>query len=190
MKEIILVCDPLLFFSKADEKLFKKWVKKIRSINKVEKDENKIYLYFKTNEISDNDLDDLIALFVRYSFDSKQLNIFVNKDNEDFFPRVDGVGTESYHKVYPRRDVEKLTKTEVKLKCTPLRFYTKNDENLLFGLIETVRSITGCYGVGQTLYIIVDSEKISGEDVGTLKALFMRYRYDQKQLKKLERIFS
>src|SRR5690349_20741375 len=104
MKEIILVCEPILFFSKDDEKFFFKWIKKIKSIVKAVHEANKLYLYMKSHEISDNDLDDLIALFVRYSFDNKQLNIFVNENNQDFFPRVDGVGTENYHKVYPRRE--------------------------------------------------------------------------------------
>lgn len=187
MKDVILVVEPL-FFSKDDEKFFLRWIKKIKAINKINRSDNKVYIHILSNEISDNDFDELIALFVRYSFNSNQLNIFINEDNKNIFPRVDGIGTENYYKVYPCREVEKREKTEVNLKCTPLKFYTKMDQNVMFGLIEKAKSITKCYGVGQILYIVVDRTKMTKKDLNNLEALFMRYRFDQRQLNRLKKL--
>ncbi len=188
MNELILTHKPSLFFSKDDEKLCLRWIKKIKSIVKTEKSNNQFYLYTNSNIIPAEDIYNLIALFRRYGGDSQQLQVFINPHNKDFFERLDGIDMENYHKVYPQREIEALSKTEVYLKCKPLRFYTKNDENLMFGLIDKIKSVTQCYGIGQTLYIAIDRKKISLNDIANLKALFSHYQFNQKQLNKFASI--
>ena len=82
MNELILTHEPSLFFSKDDEKLFLRWVKKIKSIVKTIKSNNQFYLYTDSNVISNEDLYDLIALFRRYCGNSQQLKVFINENNQ------------------------------------------------------------------------------------------------------------
>jgi len=67
--------------------------------------------------------------------------------------------------------------------CTPLRFYTDNDEALCFEWIEKIQCIDECHGVGRELHLLVKSNKISNKDLLDLVGLFDRYKFDSAQLK-------
>lgn len=95
----------------------------------------------------------------------------------------DQLRDENYYKVYPLREKEELSEGEVILVCSPLRFYTKNDENWMFRWIKKIKCITKFYGIGQSLHLIVCSNKISIECLLELIGLFRRYKFDVKQLK-------
>jgi len=83
--KIILVCSPLRFYTKNDEDLCFKWIKKIKCISKHIGIGRELHLYILSKEIPHNDLLDLMGLFDRYKFDSKQLNVFINDNNKDLF---------------------------------------------------------------------------------------------------------
>ena len=45
----------------------------------------RLYLYIASGSLHDTDLRDLLGLFYRYKIDMKQLRIFLNDDNKDWF---------------------------------------------------------------------------------------------------------
>ena len=83
--EIILVCKSVIFYCLKDEDAFFEWIKKIPSIVKFDGVHDELYLYIKSKKIPDNDLRDLLALFYRYKIDMKQLAMFLNEHNKDWF---------------------------------------------------------------------------------------------------------
>ncbi len=72
---------------------------------------------------------------------------------------------------------------KVTLICTPLRFYTQNDEGLLFEWLKKIKSIKEIKGVGRELHLHFDSNNIVNEDLLDLMGIFDRYKFDQVQLK-------
>lgn len=68
-----------------DEDAFFEWVYKIKSIIKIEGIGTELYLYCKNKNISRIDLKEIISLFYRYNIDMKQLKIFLNAKNKDWF---------------------------------------------------------------------------------------------------------
>lgn len=81
---IILVCDPLWFFSQNDEILFFKWLKKIPFIIRYEGVGRSLHVTIP-KELSLKDLIKMKGLFCRYQFDLTQLNGFKNEENERIF---------------------------------------------------------------------------------------------------------
>lgn len=84
-KRITLTCTPLRFYTKNDEDLFFKWIKKIKSVKEFKGIGKELQLYISSTNIPSNDLLDLIGLFDRYKFDSNQLKIFMNENNKEWF---------------------------------------------------------------------------------------------------------
>src|SRR5689334_595935 len=94
------------------------------------------------------------------------------------------VRDENYYKVYPYRDIKKRSNDEIILVCTPLRFYTKNDEDFMFRWIKKIKCIVECYGMGNSLYLVIASNKIPNKYVLEIMGLFRRYKFeDGEQLK-------
>lgn len=85
MKNIILICKSVLYHSILDETAFFEWINKIPSIVNVDGSGDELYLYIKRRSISDKDLRELIGLFYRYKVDMKQLQIFLNERNKEWF---------------------------------------------------------------------------------------------------------
>ncbi len=101
-KQITLICTPLRFYTKnnehitlvgksvwyyssIDEDLFFEWIKRIPSIIEFRGISDELHLYIKSNIIPDDDLRELIALFYRYKISMKQLTIFLNQNNKEWF---------------------------------------------------------------------------------------------------------
>ena len=84
-KNLLLTCKRVEFFSIHDEAALFEWIKKIRSIEEISADGDELYLHIKSKNISRNDLLELIGLFSRYKINMKQLAIFLNKKNENWF---------------------------------------------------------------------------------------------------------
>jgi hypothetical protein len=80
-----LTCKRVIFYSHKDEDTFFEWIKKIPSITHFEGARDELYLDMVSNIISDEDLKDLIALFYRYKIDMKQLCMFLNVNNKQWF---------------------------------------------------------------------------------------------------------
>jgi len=172
---MVLICSPLRFYTDNDEDLCFQWMKKNKSIKEIKGVGRELHLIIKSNKIPNKDLLDLMGLFDRYKFDSKQLKAFINETNEDLLG--------NYFKVYPRREPEVLLNDELLLECTPLWFYTKNDGNLMFRLMDKIKCIRTSYGIGQVIYLVIDLKKISKKYLEDLKTLFVRYKFDEGQLK-------
>ena len=83
--KVRLVCKAVTYYSHRDEDAFFEWIKKISSIKKFKGLGDELYLYIESAEIPDNDLRELIALFYRYKVDMKQLAIFLNDNNKEWF---------------------------------------------------------------------------------------------------------
>lgn len=75
-----------------------------------------------------------------------------------------------------------VMKEKIILICTPLRFYTQNDEALFFKWIKKIKSIEQFEGVGRALNLHVSSNKISNNDLLDLMGIFDRYKFDSDQL--------
>lgn len=84
-KEIILLCKRVIYFSPTDEEFFFEWITSIKSIIKVDGIRDELYLHIKNRSISDKDLRELLALFYRYKVDMKQLKVFLNPKNKEWF---------------------------------------------------------------------------------------------------------
>ena len=81
----ILVCKAVKFYSHKDEDMFFEWIKKIDCIDETSAAYDELYLHIASDELHDNDLRDIIALFYRYKIDMKQLKKFLNKKNKEWF---------------------------------------------------------------------------------------------------------
>lgn len=84
-QQIILHCKSVWYYSNIDEELFFEWIQKIPSIIKYDGIKDELFLYFKNNNINENDLRELLALFYRYQIEMKQLAIFLNEINKKWF---------------------------------------------------------------------------------------------------------
>ena len=71
---------------------------------------------------------------------------------------------------------------EVILKCSPLVFYTQNDENSLFNWFNKIKEIKNIKGIGEELHVRITS-KISNDSLLDLMGIFDRYKFDPTQLK-------
>ena len=83
--ENVLICKKVKYYSRKDEDAFFEWIKKIDCIDNFIGSGNELYLYISSHDLHDYDLRDLLALFYRYKIDMKQLRVFLNKDNRDWF---------------------------------------------------------------------------------------------------------
>lgn len=85
-KKITLICKAVSYYSSLDEALFFDWIKKIPSIKSYDGKHDELYLHFESNQISDDDLRELLALFYRYKIKNMpQLQIFLHESNHAWF---------------------------------------------------------------------------------------------------------
>ena len=80
-----LICKSVRYGSLTDEDMFFTWIQKIPSIVKFDGWRNELYLHMKSKRISNRDLRELLALFHRYKINMKQLAIFLNSKNKQWF---------------------------------------------------------------------------------------------------------
>jgi hypothetical protein len=82
----ILVCKKISFYSLKDEDIFFWWVQTISCIEYFDGVGDELYLYIINEKISNENLEDLIALFYRYKIKKmNQLKIFLNNKNKEWF---------------------------------------------------------------------------------------------------------
>jgi hypothetical protein len=74
-------------------------------------------------------------------------------------------------------------KKQIILICSPLKFYSQNDEDLCFEWIKKIKCIKKHAGVGRELHLHIASKNIPYNDLLDLMGLFARYKYDTNQLK-------
>lgn len=85
MSKVSLVCKGVIFYSIQDEDCFFEWLKKIECIKSISAAGDELYLEIESKDISDEHLRNIIALFYRYKINMKQLQQFLNKENEEWF---------------------------------------------------------------------------------------------------------
>lgn len=71
---------------------------------------------------------------------------------------------------------------QVKLICTPLSFYTENDEEAFFSWLEKISCIEKYEGIGNELHLYVTSKNISIMELRDLIGIFDRYDFAGSQL--------
>lgn len=82
---IDLVCKSVTFHARKDEDAFFEWIQKIGCINNFSGAGRELYLHIPTTDLDNTDLKDLIGLLYRYNIDMKQLKVFVNDKNKNWF---------------------------------------------------------------------------------------------------------
>jgi len=84
-RNIVLMCTPLIFYTRNDEELLFNWIDKVCSVTEVNGVGEVLYLSFSSSTIPNNELLDLMGIFDRYKFDQKQLLVFMNETNKEWF---------------------------------------------------------------------------------------------------------
>lgn len=82
---LVLVCTAIKFYCLKDEDAFFDWLNKIACVSHTSAARKELYLHVAAQQISDQDLDDLIGLFYRYKVDMSQLAQFLTNDNKVWF---------------------------------------------------------------------------------------------------------
>jgi hypothetical protein len=82
---ITLVATGVIYFSEGDEVAFFEWLRSISCVGQIKGVGRDLNIEIKHSNISNSDLRELIALFHRYSVDSKQLATFARKTNASWF---------------------------------------------------------------------------------------------------------
>lgn len=76
-KNIKLEVNPVgPFFSDEDEAFFFRWLDKIKCVKKYEGRSHTLCIEVDSTLISENELREMVALFLRYDVDMKQLSVF------------------------------------------------------------------------------------------------------------------
>jgi len=80
-----LICKKIWYYSKIDEDIFFEWLEQIPSVEEIKGISDQLFVNTKSNTIPDEDLKELITLFYRYGVDMKQLKVFLNDKNKEWF---------------------------------------------------------------------------------------------------------
>lgn len=80
-----LVCKKVAFYSHIDEYAFFKWIEVIRCIASFSQVNDELYLEIASLNLNDGDLTELLALFYRFKISMKQLAVFLNAENKEWF---------------------------------------------------------------------------------------------------------
>ncbi|MBU2892271.1 hypothetical protein KO495_02915 [Colwellia sp. D2M02] len=80
-----LICDSVLYYSQGDEASFFNWLNSIESVVKVQGFGTELEVTVSSNDIPDEELREFLAIFTRYGVHLKQLRIFENSNNAEWF---------------------------------------------------------------------------------------------------------
>jgi hypothetical protein len=80
-----LEAERVRFYSEHDEAALFEWLKKIPCIKGCEGRGPAIYLQVDSNEMSESDLRELLAVFHRYAIPMRQLSIFERREFSEWF---------------------------------------------------------------------------------------------------------
>jgi hypothetical protein len=82
---IILVCKNVQFYTSIDAHTFFDWLQGISVVKKVQVINNQIYIWIAQSNLTYEDLNRLVGLFVRYNIETLPLKLFMNDENRDWF---------------------------------------------------------------------------------------------------------
>ena len=80
-----LLCKQVKFYARKDEDAFFEWIEKIECIDHTSGAGDELYLHIASDQLHDQDLRDLLALFFRYQIDMRQLSRYLCDDNKKWF---------------------------------------------------------------------------------------------------------
>ncbi len=81
----VLIAPKVIFYSSNDKAAFWEWIEKMHCIEQVSGQLDKLYFQLNNTILSDEKLQELIALFYRYNIEMSQLKIFLNDNNKHWF---------------------------------------------------------------------------------------------------------
>lgn len=64
--------------------------------------------------------------------------------------------------------------------CSPLRFYSQEDESLFFDWLSKIKSVESFKGIGRELHLYIPSKEMSFNDLQNLRGIFERYKLKKK----------
>ena len=85
MEKLELICKRVNFCSSFDEDAFFEWIRKISCVMNIEGYGNELHACINREKIDERSLRELLALFYRYNVDMKQLAVFLNENNREWF---------------------------------------------------------------------------------------------------------
>lgn len=71
---------------------------------------------------------------------------------------------------------------QIILECKKVKFYAPHDEDAFFEWIKKIECITNVKGKRDVICLFIANKKITLQDLGSIMALFRRYRIATKQL--------
>lgn len=77
-----LTCTSVKYYGLTDEGIFFDWINRIDCIKSFEGARNFLYLDLQDEELSEQDLYDLLCFLKRYNIDMKQLRPFLTEENK------------------------------------------------------------------------------------------------------------
>lgn len=80
-----LICKGVTFYTFMDQQLFFTWINRTLCIDSFTAASDELYLHLVAEQLSDEDLQELIGIFYRYKIDMKQLSRFVTEQNKHWF---------------------------------------------------------------------------------------------------------
>ncbi len=82
-----LIAKSVVYYSKLDEEAFFDWIGRISCIVDIKGVSTELIMKVDQDRVNDVELRELLALFFRYSIDMRQLLIFENSRNTEWFSK-------------------------------------------------------------------------------------------------------
>ena len=80
-----LTCYRVIYEGYFSEDIFFVWINKIKCIDSIKGEGSNLYLYLTSDNLTTQDIYDLLAFFKRFKVDLKQLKPFLNEENKELF---------------------------------------------------------------------------------------------------------
>jgi hypothetical protein len=180
-----LLVLPRSFYSQIDEANFFRWLKSIGGVLSVTGYEAGLEVSLKSLKLSRSDLNELIAFHFRYGLPMKQLRIFKNARNSDWFENPSAYW---FDKVFGANaispDIEaRLTELKA-LRRTPVQAIKTINKEYGLGLAESKRR----FGISKAwLKVSKNNEKLVEQAIAILQNPSDEFRHN-KLLKKSNKI--
>lgn len=177
INEIIFVS--INYFTQLDKVLLFEWIDAIPSVESYKNEDDQLSIIPK-QDVTDQDLLDLLAICVRYKLSINKLSDYMYKDNEYWWTGP------KFQVIYPQLNKDKkelLDKNRdfLRLDCTPVDLYTLLDKNNMFTWMERIPCVKDIVGLGPVIYLYIEAKEVSPQALLKLEGLFSRYDFDVAQ---------
>lgn len=174
------VFTQLSSYTQLDKDLLFDWIDALASVESFKTEDDRLIITLK-QEVTNQDLLDLIAICARYGLNTNQLSQYMQEDNEYWWTGP------KFQVIYPQSNKDKKelldnNKDFLRLDCTPVDLYTQLDKNNMFSWMERISSVKDIVGLGPVIYLYIEAEEVTPQDILELKGVFARYGFDAAQL--------